>query len=136
MRWIAVGLLVLALAGCSEAGTPVAVDRPTPATTSAVTPDRSVFQRDPSIVNTNPLAIESWTATPGGVAVHFTTGSPACYGVDADIVGETDTTVTVDLRSGSLPAAVGTMCTMIAVYGTLDLPLAAPLGERTVVSAR
>ena len=97
--------------------------------------DRTVFQPNPAIVGPRPLAVDSWSAVDGDrVALHFTTGSPACYGIDAKVVDETDSTVTVYLRTGALPDAVGKMCTMIAVFGTVELPLQAPLGDRAVVS--
>ena len=64
------------------------------------------------------MPVESWSRLPNddALAVHFTTGSPECYGVHAT-VRETTETVTVELRSGSLPEAVGRMCIMIAVFG-------------------
>ena len=65
--------------------------------------------------------------------MHFTTGSPECYGVHAHRA-ETTETVTVELRAGSLPEAVGRMCIMIAVFGTLEVPLQSPLGDREVLS--
>ena len=66
--------------------------------------------------------------------VHFTTGTPECYGVHAT-VAETAETVTVELREGTLPGAVRRACIMIAVSGTLEVPLQGPLGDRQVVSA-
>jgi hypothetical protein len=68
------------------------------------------------------------------IAVNFQTGSPECYGVDASTT-ETDSTVTIELRSGTRADATGRMCTMIAVFGTLEVPLKAPLGNRQVLSA-
>ena len=53
--------------------------------------------------------------------------------VGATVV-ETAQRVTVELRSGTLPEAVGRACIMIAVSGTLEVPLQAPLGERQVIS--
>ncbi|WP_156419143.1 hypothetical protein [Mycobacterium kyorinense] len=49
-------------------------------------------------------------------------------------MSETAETVAVELRSGTLPQAVGRMCPMIAVFGTLDVPLQSPLGDRHVVT--
>ena len=48
---------------------------------------------------------------------------------------ETEQTVTVDLQSGTLPEAAGRACIMIALFGTLEVPLQAPLGDRQVLSA-
>ncbi|NKY48715.1 hypothetical protein [Nocardia vermiculata] len=94
-----------------------------------------LFTADPTITNTHPLHFDSWSRVADDrIAVNFQTGSPECYGVDATAT-ETDTTVTVDLKSGTLPSAVGRMCTMIAVFGTLEIPLKQPLGDREVLSA-
>jgi hypothetical protein len=65
--------------------------------------------------------------------LHFTIGSPDCTGVHATVT-ETPQSVTVALRSGTLPDAVGRLCTMIAVSATLDVPLDNPLDDRTVLS--
>jgi hypothetical protein len=93
------------------------------------------FVDNPAIVDAHPLSAESFSRVSGddAVAVHFTTGTPECYGVHA-IVTETVQTVSVELRSGSLPEAVGRACIMIAVSGTLEVPLQGPLVDRQVVS--
>jgi len=95
-----------------------------------------VFTDNPAIVDSRPAAIESWSraATDNAVAVNFTSGTPACSGVHATAV-ETADTVTVDLQGGTLPEAVGRMCIMLAVFGTLEVPLQSPLGDRRVLSA-
>ena len=41
----------------------------------------------------------------------------------------------LDLQGGTLPEAVNRACIMIALFGTLDVPLQAPLGDRTVLAA-
>ena len=94
-----------------------------------------VFVDNPAIVDAHPMPAESFSRVPGddAVAVHFTTGTPECYGVHA-VVTETAQTVSVELQSGSLPEAVGRACIMIAVSGTLEVPLNRPLGGRQVVS--
>ncbi|MFE3191907.1 hypothetical protein ACFXHA_23055 [Nocardia sp. NPDC059240] len=112
------------------------------ATTTTNTPTEApngqigrAFTADPTIVSPHTIPFDSWTrVAPDKIAVNFQTGSPECYGVDAAVT-ETSSTVTVDLKSGTLPSAVGKMCTMIAVFGTLELPLKAPLGDRKVLSA-
>lgn len=93
------------------------------------------FVDNPAIVDPHPLAVEAWSRVPGdtAVAVHFTTGVPECYGVHA-MVQETAEAVTVELQSGTPPEAVGRMCIMMAVSGTLDVPLQSPLGDRRVLS--
>jgi hypothetical protein len=67
------------------------------------------------------------------VAVHFTTGTPECYGVHATVT-ETPDAVSIELHSGTRPEAAERACIMIAVSGTLDVPLNAPLGTRQVLS--
>ncbi|MEV0297222.1 hypothetical protein [Nocardia sp. NPDC050710] len=94
-----------------------------------------LFTADPTIVGAHPVPFTSWTRVADDkIAVNFQTGAPECYGVDASVT-ETDKTVIVELRSGTRADAVGRMCTMIAVFGTLEVPLRAPLGDRQVLSA-
>jgi hypothetical protein len=94
-----------------------------------------LFADDPSIVDSRPLAIESWSRLAGddALALNFTVGSPDCYGVHA-VVAETAEAVVVELRAGTRPSAVGRMCIMIAVFGRLDVPLQVALGDRVVLS--
>lgn len=95
-----------------------------------------LFVDNPAIVDPHPLRAESYNRVPGdrAVGVHFTTGTPQCYGVHAT-VQETAETVTVELVGGTLPEAVGRPCIMIAVSGILDVPLQEPLGTRQVLTA-
>ncbi|MRH86916.1 hypothetical protein GFY24_05445 [Nocardia sp. SYP-A9097] len=94
------------------------------------------FTADPTIVNPHPLSFDSWTRLADDkIAVNFTTGSPECYGVDATVT-ETAKSVTIALRSGTRADAVGRMCTMIAVFGSLEIQLKAPLGNRNILSAK
>jgi hypothetical protein len=98
-------------------------------------PPGVVFIDSPAIVDAHPMPAESFSRVPGddAVAMHFNTGTPECYGVHA-VVTETAQTVSVELQSGSLPEAVGRACIMIAVSGTLEVPLGGPLGGRQVLS--
>jgi hypothetical protein len=107
---------------------------------TAVLPQRQgppgvVFADNPAITDVHPMLAESFSRVPGdhAVAVHFTTGTPECYGVYAT-VAETAQAVSVELRSGTLPQAAGRACIMIAVSGTLEVPLQGPLGDRQVLS--
>ncbi|BBY45058.1 hypothetical protein [Mycolicibacterium celeriflavum] len=95
-----------------------------------------VFTDNPAIVDAHPMRAESFSraADDRAIAVHFTTGTPQCYGVHAT-VQETPDVVTVALRGGTLPEAVGRACIMIAVSGTLDVALQDPLGTRQVLTA-
>ena len=95
-----------------------------------------VFVDTPAIVDPHPMRVESWSRAAGdnAINVNFTTGTDTCYGVHAT-VQETEQTVTVDLQGGTLPEAIDRACIMIALFGTLEVPLEAPLGDRRVLSA-
>lgn len=95
-----------------------------------------LFTDNPAIVDPHPLRAESYNRVPGdrAVGVHFTAGTPQCYGVHAT-VQETAETVSVELVGGTLPEAVGRPCIMLAVSGILDVPLQEPLGTRQVLTA-
>jgi hypothetical protein len=130
MRTVVVALVCVVLAciaPAASADTVVLPERPGDS--------RVVFTDDPSIVDAHPMPAESYSRVDDvrAVAVHFTTGTPQCYGVHAT-VAETAETVTVELAGGTLPEAVGRACIMIAVSGTLDVPLEHPLGDRQVLS--
>jgi hypothetical protein len=101
-----------------------------------VPPGGVVFTDNPAIADPHPIRVESWSraADANAVAVNFTTGTDTCYGVHAT-VEETPETVTVDLQGGTLPEAVNRACILIALFGTLDVPLQSPLGDRHVLSA-
>ncbi|WP_280357188.1 hypothetical protein [Nocardia otitidiscaviarum] len=137
------GLLSLTIAACSSSDDNADTPRGTTASTTETTPTEApegqlgrAFTADPTIVNPRPIPFDSWTRlAPDKIAVNFQTGSPECYGVDATTT-ETDESVTVELRAGTRPEAVGRMCTMIAVFGTLEIQLEKPLGDRTVLSAK
>jgi hypothetical protein len=92
------------------------------------------FVDSPSLVDPQPMTAEAWSRVDGdrAVTVHFTTGTPECYGVHATVV-ETPDDVTVALIGGTLPEAVGRACIMIAVSGTVSVPLQSPLGDRRVL---
>lgn len=93
------------------------------------------FVDTPHIVDSHPLQVESWTVQDGGrtLRLRFTAGTPECFGVHATVL-ETAHTVEVRLRSGARPESVARACIMIAVSGTLDVPLAEPLAHRTVLT--
>jgi hypothetical protein len=117
--------------------TPIATAEPTTVAPPEVPAGQpgAVFINDPSIVDPHPMPVESWSRLGAGdvLAVHFTTGTPECYGVNA-AVQETAQNVTVELRGGTRPDAVGRACIMIAVTGTLEVPLQSPVGDRQVLS--
>lgn len=121
-------ILLLTAAPLAHADTVVVPERP-------FDESRTVFVDDPLIVDPRPLPIESWsrTARPDTIAVQFSTGVPQCSGVHAS-VHETAEAVTVELLGGTPPDAVGRMCIMLAVFGTVEVPLQTPLGDRAVLS--
>ncbi|OBF12519.1 hypothetical protein [Mycobacterium sp. ACS4331] len=129
-----------ALAVCALLLTvPVASADPTPTVTQIperpAPSDLETFTDDPAIVDARPLAIESWSRQPDGAAisVHFTSGTPQCHGVHAE-VAETADLVAVKLRSGTRAEAVGRACIEIAVFGELTVNLDTPVADRAVVS--
>jgi hypothetical protein len=133
MRAIALGLFV----GFALWTAPVAVAEPTTVEPPEVPPGHPgvVFTNDPSIVDSHPMPVESFSRHGAGdvLALHFTTGTPECYGVNAT-VQETAENVTVELRGGTRADAVGRACIMIALSGTLEVPLQGSLGDRQVLS--
>ncbi|MFI9510416.1 hypothetical protein [Nocardia sp. NPDC052566] len=140
---VAVALSVLAVTACGSSDDGAAQQNTSTRSSAAPsTPTEDTgtgagrpFTADPAIVGAHAIAFTSWTRLPGDkIAVNFQTGSPECYGVDAS-VKETGKSVTVELRAGTRADSVGKVCTMIAVFGTLEVPLKAPLGDRQVLSA-
>lgn len=94
----------------------------------------TAFVARPDIVDAHPVQIQGWSrAGDDRIALHFETGTPECYGVDA-VVTETADAVGVTVLGGTLPEAKDKMCIMIAVTGTLEVPLQQPLGERIVTA--
>ncbi len=141
MRMVVMAVLsLLALAGCGDRGldTPRAAADTSVATPTEVPPAASsvVFEDDPRIVDSRPMTFDTWSRSPDGdaVIVHFTSGTPQCHGVHAT-VRETDDAVEIALHGGTPPESVGKACILIAVQGSLAVPLANPLGDRRVLSA-
>ncbi|MEU1984122.1 hypothetical protein [Nocardia sp. NPDC019395] len=139
----------LSVTACGDTDKTGAEPGPTPGPSAAPSPERQhstptedpgadpgrIFTADPSIVGAHPVPFTSWTrVAEDRIAIHFETGVPECYGVDASVT-ESETTVTVELRSGSRADSTDKMCVMVAVFGTLEVQLDAPLGNRQVLSA-
>ncbi|MCT7661514.1 hypothetical protein [Mycobacterium deserti] len=124
-----VAVITLSVFGAPQASAQTTVEPPERPSAGAM------FTDNPAIVDAHPMPVASWSrfADDRALAVHFTTGTPQCFGVHAT-TRETADTVTVELRSGTLPEAVGRACIMIALEGTLQVPLQAPLGDRRVLS--
>lgn len=129
---------VVAVVALSMWATPAAAQPPSPVPipeTPAGTPV-TMFVDDPAIVNAYPTRPQAWSRLPGdrSVRLHFTIGTPDCYGVTV-ATSETEDHVVVDLKTGTLPTAVDRACIMIALSGGLDVPLHYPLSDRPVLSA-
>ncbi|WKG03370.1 hypothetical protein [Mycolicibacterium sp. HK-90] len=123
---------LLLLAGC-----PTAAADPNPVAVPEVAPDpaRTLFVDNPAIVDPHRTDIESFSRDGEGLRVNFTAGTPDCFGVHL-VTRETPETVTVELRGGTPPEAVGRMCIALAVSGAAEVPLQAPLGSRQVLAVQ
>lgn len=96
-------------------------------------PGRTLFLDNPWILNPHATDIESWSRTGAGLSVNFVGGTPDCFAVHVT-TQETPETVTVHMRGGTPPEAVGRMCLALAVDGRVDVPLQGPLGGRQVLA--
>jgi hypothetical protein len=95
----------------------------------------TVFSARPDIVETHPLTITSFSRSGDDrISLHFETGTPECFGVDPTVT-ETDDVVTVSLMGGTLPEMRDSMCIMVAVFGTVEVQLDSPLGDRVVTAS-
>ncbi|TSD45950.1 hypothetical protein FFI94_007070 [Rhodococcus sp. KBS0724] len=153
MRVITLAVLAaLALAGCTfAAGTNAGVGTPkvlaaqgavpadwvreSPVPTEVDDTDiGTMFEDRPDIVGAAPTMFESWSEVDDTtVAVHFVTGTPECYGAYTTL-DETDDAVVITLHTGALPEAADRMCVLVAVFGSLDVHLSRPLGDRLVIN--
>jgi hypothetical protein len=96
----------------------------------------TVFTDHAHLVDPQPLPFRTWSrlGDDDAVRVHFTAGTPRCFGVHAT-VKETEDSVQIAVSTGALSAAADRMCVAVAVLGALDVPLSRPLGDRAVLSA-
>lgn len=153
MRFLAAGVMMcLLLAGCSaalggddEATTSVGSTTPVDLMQKLSAPPvphevpvgdvGTMFESTPDLIRATTTPFESWSqVSTNTIAVHFVTGTPECYGADASVT-ETATTVTIELRTGTRPDSADKSCIMVAVYATMQITLAAPLGDRTILNA-
>lgn len=129
LRVVAAGLaLAVGLAPTASAEqTPLPEVPATPGTT---------FVDDPSIRDAYPVTPESWSRLDPepALALNISIGSPDCYGVHAT-VQETEQTVVVTLTSGRRSDREQMVCTMMIMPGKVVVPLAGPVGDRTVAVA-
>ncbi|OLO99337.1 hypothetical protein BVU76_26215 [Mycolicibacterium porcinum] len=134
MRQVATAALsgLLLLAGC-----PTAAAEPNAVAVPEVPPDpaRTLFTDNPAIVDPHLTSIESFSRDSERLLVNFTAGTPDCFGVYL-VTQETADAVTIDLRGGTPPESVGRMCIALAVHGTAEVALQAPLGSRQVLAVQ
>ncbi|MEV0671578.1 hypothetical protein [Mycobacterium sp. NPDC050441] len=119
------------------AGCPTAAADPTPVEVPEVPADpaRTLFVDNPAIVDPHLTQIESFSRDQERLLVNFTAGTPDCFGIHV-VTRETADAVTIDLRGGTPPESVGRMCIALAVHGTAEVALQAPLGSRQVLTAQ
>ncbi|MGV0810417.1 hypothetical protein ABQF34_00495 [Mycolicibacterium boenickei] len=122
-------LLLTACPSAAAAPNPVAVPEVPP------DPERTLFVDNPAIVDPHMTRIESFSRDEGGLRVNFTAGTPDCFGVHL-VTQETAEAVTIELRGGTPPESVGRMCIALAVPGTAEVALQAPLGSRQVLAVQ
>ncbi|MED5816304.1 hypothetical protein VST63_28430 [Mycolicibacterium sp. 050232] len=124
------GLLLLA-------GSPTAAAEPEAVAVPEVPPDpaRTLFTDNPAIVGPHLTSIESFSRDADRLLVNFTAGTPDCFGVHL-VTQETADTVTIELRGGTPPESVGRLCIALAVHGTAEVALQAPLGSRQVLAVQ
>lgn len=157
MRFLTAGVLAcILLVGCSSGTTDGSGDdvEPTSSAAPAASADLlrspssppvpvevpvgevgTMFQSTPGLVRATATPFESWShVSPNTIAIHFVTGTPECYGAQAHVT-ETDTEVIIALHTGTLPEAADKSCIMVAVYGTMQMTLQRPLGDREIVNA-
>lgn len=133
----ALGVVMVVCALLLAAVGPAAAQPPAPVPVPETAPGTpaAMFVDDPTIVNAYPTRPQAWSRVidERTVRLHFTTGTPECYGVSATVQESADA-VLVDLRTGTLPSALDRACIAIALFGGLDVPLQQPLGARRVLS--
>jgi hypothetical protein len=134
MREVATAALtgLLLLAGC-----PTAAAEPNPVAVPEAPsdPGRTLFTDNPAIVDPHMTRIESFSRDEDGLLVNFTAGTPDCFGVHL-VTHETADAVTIELRGGTPPESVGRMCIALAVQGSAEAELQAPLGSRQVLAVQ
>lgn len=157
MRFVMLGMLVCVLAGCAanatsntaassqDSGTATMALNGGPSAnggSNTAEPTRVPADDVGTIIGVGQLVDErtvpfsSWSELAGNqIAIHFTSGSPACFGADAG-VQETPSTVTITVRTGRLATAIDHPCLMVASYSTLVVNLSQPVGDREVLSGR
>jgi hypothetical protein len=124
----------LALAAACAGNRDAAVSHDAPLDPAATEPVPRRVEPRPGMAGVHPVPFE--TATPIGdetaLEVRFWGGVEPCFVLDGAVVEETAETVTVTLRAGSDPAQPGVACIEIALWMSVEVRLAAPLGGRAI----
>ncbi len=108
---------------------------PEPGCEPPTEPEGELVTPRPGMADTHPV---NWTrAEPVGdgsvLRISYTAGVEPCSVLDRVEVAETADTVIVTVVEGSDPAFPDTACIALGVLKAVEVPLAAPLGDRTVV---
>ena len=130
---LALACIVFVLAACAG-GPDAAVSHDAAQDPAAAEPVAKRVEPRPGMAGVHPVPFE--TATPIGdetaLEVRFWGGVEPCFVLDAAVVEETAETVTVTLSAGSDPARPGVACIEIALWMSVEVRLAAPLGGRAI----
>jgi hypothetical protein len=90
------------------------------------------------LVGANVAAVDEIIADPDDdnvVLVRFYGGVPECYGANATVVTQDDSTVKIRLETGSRPDAGDIACIEMAQAQELSVTLDDPVGDREIVAA-
>lgn len=135
-------LLVMSLAACSDDDSPAQLsEEPAdPGDNTVVAPPpsngwtRVQSRSDLSGLRVAPIEEISWNDDGTVALVRYLSGAEPCSGSTVS-VEETPTTVTFTLETGLTPEAAVSACVAAIFNYEIAVPLAAPLGDRTVVRA-
>lgn len=139
-RMMALGAVALMVTGCgSDQGQPGTAGS-TNDSTAATAPSGSATGAHPALqirddqVGAYDVPVSSWRAVGAKTLELSISAGPAdCYGAKVKVV-ENASSVSLRVQVGSLPAAAGRDCAAIATSSTVRVSLAAPLGQRKVVT--
>ena len=131
---LALACLALAVPAACAGDPDTAVSHDASLDPAAAEPVPKRVEPRPGMVGVHPVPFE--TATPLGdetaLEVRFWGGVEPCFVLDRAVVEETAETVTVTLHAGSDPARPGVACIEIALWMSVEVRLAAPLGGRVI----
>jgi hypothetical protein len=130
---LAIACFACVLAACAG-GRDAAVSHDAAQDPAAAEPVPKRVEPRPGMAGVHPVPFE--TATPIGdetaLDVRFWGGVEPCFVLDGAAVAETAETVTVTLTAGYDPARPGVACIEIALWMSVEVRLAAPLGGRAI----